>query len=300
MRRQMRKVFALVLCAALALCMAGPAGAQASPHPVGERPGTEHCVYAKANETTFVPAGYTYIYQGEGGKQFTRVASYDMYVTGRILSAAEAKELAALSDSDAGYLTTEDGSAVTCQEFDAKEAAVYSQAVQEILSGVQVEDGQKLSLLAEPYAPSTMVRVMITFEADAVSQMDTMQVHLGQELGAAERNAMQAVKKQQQGIRHSGFRELHTSDQRRFCHREVRRSGGYQPNGWCETGIPDAQLCHSRDSCNNGKRWDFSQFEVHRPPHGGNWSLEPGVRGTGYERSHHRHRPVLRELFLYH
>ena len=27
MRRQMRKVFALVLCAALALCMAGPAGA---------------------------------------------------------------------------------------------------------------------------------------------------------------------------------------------------------------------------------------------------------------------------------
>ncbi|OLA31489.1 MAG: hypothetical protein BHW33_02345 [Firmicutes bacterium CAG:137_57_8] len=104
----MRKVFALVLCAALALCMAGPAGAQASTHPVGERPGTEHCVYAKANETTFVPAGYTYIYQGEGGKQFTRVASYDMYVTGRILSAAEAKELAALSDSDAGYLTTED------------------------------------------------------------------------------------------------------------------------------------------------------------------------------------------------
>ena len=66
MRRQMRKVFALVLCAALALCMAGPAGAQASPHPVGERPGTEHCVYAKANETTFVPVGYTYIYQGKG------------------------------------------------------------------------------------------------------------------------------------------------------------------------------------------------------------------------------------------
>ena len=54
--------------------------------------------------------GTPYIYQGEGGKQFTRVASYDMYVTGRILSAAEAKELAALSDSDAGYLTTEDGS----------------------------------------------------------------------------------------------------------------------------------------------------------------------------------------------
>lgn len=208
MRRQMRKVFALVLCAALALCMAGPAGAQASPHPVGERPGTEHCVYAKANETTFVPAGYTYIYQGEGGKQFTRVASYDMYVTGRILSAAEAKELAALSDSDAGYLTTEDGSAVTCQEFDAKEAAAYSQAVQEILRSVQVEDGQKLSLLAEPYAPSTMVRVMITFEADAVSQMDTMQVHLGQELGAAERNAMQAVKKQQQVMAQSIGRKL--------------------------------------------------------------------------------------------
>ena len=36
------------------------------------------------------------------------------------------------------------------------------------------------------------------------------------------------------------------------------------------------------------------------PLMGGNWSLEPGVRGTGYERSHHRHRPVLRELFLYH
>lgn len=194
MRSRMRKVLALVLCAALALCIAGPVGVQASPRPVGERQDAEHCVYAKANETTFVPAGYTYIYQGEGDRQFTRVANHDMYITGRILSAAEAKELAALSSGDAGYLTTEDGSAVTCQEFDAKEAAAYSKAVQEILSGVQVEDGQKLSLLTEPYAPSAMVRVMITFEADAVSQMDTMQVHLGQDLGAAERNAMQTVK----------------------------------------------------------------------------------------------------------
>ncbi len=64
------------------------------------------------------------------------------------------------------------------------------------------------SALAEPYAPSTMVRVMITFEADAVSQMDTMQVHLGQELGAAERNAMQAVKKQQQVMAQSIGRKL--------------------------------------------------------------------------------------------
>ena len=208
MRRQMRKVLALVLCAALALCIAGPVGAQASPRPVGERPGTERCVYAKANETMFVPAGYTYIYQGEGDRQFTRVADYDMYVTGRVLSAAEAQELAALSSGDAGYLTTEDGSAVTCREFDAKEAAAYSKAVQEILSGVQVEDGQKLSLLTEPYAPSAMVRVMITFEADAVSQMDTMQVHLGQKLGAEEHNAMQAVKKQQQVMTQSIGRKL--------------------------------------------------------------------------------------------
>ena len=243
MRRQMRKVFALVLCAALALCMAGPAGASSSHIRWGNAQARNIACTPKPMRLRLSLLDIHISIRGRG-KQFTRVASYDMYVTGRILSAAEAKELAALSDSDAGYLTTEDGSAVTCQEFDAKEAAAYSQAVQEILSGVQVEDGQKLSLLAEPYAPSAMVRVMITFEADAVSQMDTMQVHLGQELGAAERNAMQAVKKQQQVMAQSIGRklgydiqvsgELHTSDQRRFCHREVRRSGGYQPNGWCE------------------------------------------------------------------
>lgn len=42
-----------------------------------------------------------------------------------------------------------------------------------------------------------------------------------------------------------------------------------------------AQLYHSRDSRNNGKRWDFSQFEVHRSSYGGNWLLEPRVAGQG-------------------
>lgn len=150
MRRQMRKVFALVLCAALALCMAGPAGAQASPHPVGERPGTELACMPKPMRLRLSLLDIHISIRGKGENNLPGLPAMTCMLQGAFSPLLRPRNWLRSQTVTPGYLTTEDGSAVTCQEFDAKEAAVYSQAVQEILSGVQVEDGQKLSLLAEP------------------------------------------------------------------------------------------------------------------------------------------------------
>lgn len=206
MRRQFRKWAALALCAALVLGLAGPAGAQGGSAPSPAK--AEQCVYAQADETTFVPAGYTYVYEGENGQSYTRVANNDMYITGRVLTAAEAESLAELSGGEAGYMTAEDGSAVTCREFDAKEAAACSAAVQEILGEASLEEGQTVSVLSQTYGPSSLVKVMILLDADSVSQMQTMQVHLGEAVGAAERDAMQALRRRQQSTVQAINREL--------------------------------------------------------------------------------------------
>ena len=127
MRKQMRKAIAWVLCAALIFCIAGSAGVQAAtptlPSEQAKGVPATHNVYAKPNETTFVPAGYTYVYNGENGQKYTRVADRDMYITGRVLTASEAAGLANLSPGEAGYITASDGTAITCREFDEKTAA---------------------------------------------------------------------------------------------------------------------------------------------------------------------------------
>ena len=212
MRKQMRKAIAWLLCAALIFCIAGSAGVQAAtptlPSEQAKGVPATHNVYAKPNETTFVPAGYTYVYNGENGQKYTRVADRDMYITGRVLTASEAAGLANLSPGEAGYVTAGDGTAITCREFDAKTAAAYSDAVREILGDAPVEDGQKVSVLSETFGASSPVKVMITFEDAAVAQMDTMQVQLGEPLGAAELDAMRAIQKQQQVMTQTISRRL--------------------------------------------------------------------------------------------
>ena len=49
---------------------------------------------------------------------------------------------------------------------------------------------------------------MILLDADSVSQMQTMQVHLGEAVGAAERDAMQALRRRQQSTVQAINREL--------------------------------------------------------------------------------------------
>ena len=55
-------------------------------------------------------------------------------------------------------MTAEDGSAVTCREFDAKEAAACSAAVQEILGEASLEEGRRSASSARPMAPPASSR----------------------------------------------------------------------------------------------------------------------------------------------
>lgn len=198
----MKRVIAMMLCAALVLCAAGTTQVLAVdhtlPHVAVQTADSDHLIYAKGNETTFVPEGYTYVYDSGDGTSYTTTAESDMYITGRVLTADEAAALANLEYGREGYVTSEDGSLLVCKEFDAKDAVAYSAAVQEILGNVQVQNGEKVGLLSEVYTSSSMVKVMITFEEKAVGQMDTMQVSLGETLGTKELNAMKAVERQQQ------------------------------------------------------------------------------------------------------
>lgn len=121
----------LVLCTMLALGMRTVPYAQAAE----ELP--EGIVYGAADQTTFVPAGYTYVFEDENGMGYTYEAEGDMYISERVLTAEEAEALAKL-DCRGDSMVQPDGT--VCKTFSAKEAAAYSQAVQKILSGAPVAE----------------------------------------------------------------------------------------------------------------------------------------------------------------
>lgn len=103
--------------------------------------------YATDSKTTYVPAGYTYVYQSTDGRIYTRKATQDTYISGRTLSATEAKALASLSYGAESTITTDDGQTLVCREYDAKEAAAYSDAVKAILSGEDYSNGDKVTVV---------------------------------------------------------------------------------------------------------------------------------------------------------
>ena len=49
-------------------------------------------IYATSEETTLVPAGYTYVYTGKNGETYTQTAESDLLVTPRVLTAEEAEQ----------------------------------------------------------------------------------------------------------------------------------------------------------------------------------------------------------------
>ena len=144
----------LVLCTMLALGMRTVPYAQAAE----ELP--EGIVYGAADQTTFVPAGYTYVFEDENGMGYTYEAEGDMYISERVLTAEEAEALAKL-DCRGDSMVQPDGT--VCKTFSAKEAAAYSQAVQKILSGAPVAEDTTVSLRLEAYGKTQQVPVMIVF-----------------------------------------------------------------------------------------------------------------------------------------
>ncbi len=199
MHKILKRSLALLLCAVLALGAMGltPSQAQEAPAAEGQHDYGPLTVYGKAGETTFVPAGYTYVYEEEDGSVYTREAVRDMYISQRVLTPQEAEALAGLEGGETRYLTGEDGSVLQCQDFDAKEAAQYSQAVREILGDASLEQGEQVSVQSELYTRESLVKAMVVFEDAPVASMETMSVRLGQPLGQAEQAAMARIAAQQ-------------------------------------------------------------------------------------------------------
>lgn len=199
MKHCIRRLLALTLCAVLVLgCFSAAgstAGAVESQQSVEIQ--QEKLVYAKAGEATFVPAGYTYVYEAENGSTYTKTVPSDVYVTFEALSPEEAEALAALDMGEAEYPTSPAGDAMVSRSFDAQQAAALSSAVKEILGEQTVEEGQQLQVVSPAYTAETAVRVMITFEDDAVIRQPQMNVTLGETLGTAERRAVKTLKQKQ-------------------------------------------------------------------------------------------------------
>lgn len=199
MKHRIHRLLALALCAVMALsCFSSavPTAGAAQPQQ-GAEIQQDQLIYAKAGEATFVPAGYTYVYEAENGSTYTKTVPSDAYVTFEALSPKEAEALATLDMGDEEYLTSPEGDTMVSRSFDAKEAAALSNAVKEILGEQTVEEGQQLQVISPAYTAETDVRVMITFEDNAVIRQPKMNVALGEILGAAELQAVKSLEQKQ-------------------------------------------------------------------------------------------------------
>ena len=74
------------------------------------------------------------------------------------------RSLAGLEGGETRCLTAKDGSVFQCQDFDAKEAAQYSQAVGEILGAAPPGPGRRDPPLSEAYTVESLVKAMVVFE----------------------------------------------------------------------------------------------------------------------------------------
>ena len=164
MKHRIHRLLALALCAVMALgCFSSAVPvAGAAQLQQGAEIQQDQLIYAKAGEATFVPAGYTYVYEAENGSTYTKTVPSDAYVTFEALSPKEAEALATLDMGDETYLTSPEGDTMVSRSFDAKEAAALSNAVKEILGEQTIEEGQQLQVVSPAYTAETEVRVMIT------------------------------------------------------------------------------------------------------------------------------------------
>ena len=208
MKTLAKKLMALVLCLAMALGLLGVTSAGAVQSAPKAEESASKVIYATDSKTTYVPAGYTYVYQSTDGRIYTRKATQDTYISGRTLSATEAKALASLSYGAESTITTDDGQTLVCREYDAKEAAAYSDAVKAILSGEDYSDGDKVTVVSEAHEKNDKVKVIISLEAPAVCEMDGMSVELGKGLGKAELAAVQSVKNGQSSVLSTAKKKL--------------------------------------------------------------------------------------------
>jgi len=198
-----KRILAWLLCLAMVLTIVGPASvrAQQPEQPAQTQPNNwgEYVIYGEAGETTYVPAGYTYVYEGEDGQFYQQEVAQDAYISTRVLTAEEAEALANLEHGESRMVNV-DGQSLLRKEFNAQEAAAYSAAVHAILDGVELKETDNVSVLCEAYTAQTPVRALITFEDAPVIRMESMSVSLGKPLGKAELQASRTIEHQQVSI----------------------------------------------------------------------------------------------------
>ncbi len=207
MKTLAKKLMAFALCLAMVLgLLVTSVGATQSAPKADES--ADKVIYATDSKTTYVPAGYTYVYQSTDGRTYTRKATQDTYISGRTLSATEAKALVSLSYGAESTITTDDGKTLVCREYDAAEAAAYSDAVKAILSGEDYDAGDKITIVSDSHEKADKVKVIILLDEPSVSEMDGMTVALGKGLGQAEQAAVRKVKDGQTSVISAAKRKL--------------------------------------------------------------------------------------------
>lgn len=273
MKTLAKKLMALVLCLAMALGLLGVTSAGAVQSAPKAEESASKVIYATDSKTTYVPAGYTYVYQSTDGRIYTRKATQDTYISGRTLSATEAKALASLSYGAESTITTDDGQTLVCREYDAKEAAAYSDAVKAILSGEDYSNGDKVTVVSEAHEKNDKVKVIISLEAPAVCEMDGMSVELGKGLGKAELAAVQSVKNGQSSVLSAAKKKLGHSIEvtGQFSlvtnaiarHGFLWRYGNAQQAAGRQEGLPFPVLLRAGDQCRgDGRLSDQHEHEV--------------------------------------
>ena len=204
MKHAMRKYLTVLLCAALLLgvfCPAAAAGKPAELAASGDLAGMASdpakTIYATSEETTLVPAGYTYVYTGKNGETYTQTAVSDILVTPRVLTAEEAEALACLQHGEPKTVVADDGSVLRQMEINPKEAAQYAREIEAILNGTTVPQEETVSVFYEAHPRDEQVEVLIIFDDAPVAKRAGMSVFLGQSLGQAEQSARQSIERAQ-------------------------------------------------------------------------------------------------------
>lgn len=203
MRKLLKRTLALLLCLAMlaGFAVVPQVNAQAIPDPDLETMDAQnHVIYGVAGETSYVPAGYTYVYENEEGEVYSQQMQTDTYISMRVLTSQEAEALANLEYNQQGYVLDADGQNLICKNYDAQAAMAYSEAVRAILEGKEVTEGDQVSVRYAPYTDKTPVRALITLEAEPVIRMSGMNVALGSGLGTAELQAVEEIETQQLAV----------------------------------------------------------------------------------------------------
>ncbi len=201
MRKLLKQTLALLLC----LAMLGGFAVVPQAHAQNAQADTaidlaqfgDHVIYGKAGETTFVPAGYTFVYEDENGEIYAQQTPADVYISLNALTPEQAKAIAELGGGEESYTVSDSGTVLARRDFDAKEAAAYSAQVQAIMGGKPIQEGAGLSVITDAYAAQSAVRAMVVFEDAPVSKLEGMTVTLGEGLGPAELNASRAIEEKQ-------------------------------------------------------------------------------------------------------